>query len=237
MNDNDETMRMLPSRFVLVDSKIPDEATFWTPKPSDIGDEGFDFFRGTWPIVGATVAETKDVLESERRALLYMESVAKNEAQFEVEAAKIEALDVDASSDEETALSQALGIGWSGLLGLELGVAGLVYTLSHCGFYPAASCRSHLTATWSQYPVVLIAADRVRVEKLGIFLDGAGCGLEVPAAHPNLIAIYAPSIAQLNLLANEIFAVRSIFRTLPKTERRMSPRKSRSSSYEPEPLF
>lgn len=213
---------MIPTAEVEVSTDIPKAAEFWVPKPSDIDEEGFSYFRGVWPIVGAQSRLTFDVIEAERRGVAYIDEHAGSDEEFEILAGRVEALSDDTSDPDDLALLHALcvdGADWPGLCGLEIGVAGLVYALSNAGFYPAASCRSHYSQSWSSCPVVLFAADEERVKRLKPVVQESHCGFELDTMRSELLAINASTITAMMDLATALFARRGQFRSLPKTAR------------------
>lgn len=221
---------MFPRVGIEIDISIPDGDTYWVPKPSDIGDEGFGAFRGVWPIVKATTRLTADVIEDERIAAEYADSHSSTPEAFEQLARDIESYLPSLDESEGPAFVAELGESWDGLEGLELGVAGLTYALSNAGFYPAASCRSHDGKhSWSPNPVVLFAGDRPRVVLLQALVQGAGCGLGTDTSRGDLLHVYAPSIVEMMALARNLYDQRMLFRKLPKTARKRSPQKPRTS--------
>lgn len=212
---------MIPRVEVELNASIPERDTYWVPKPSDIGDEGFGAFRGVWPIVKATTRITADVIEDERVAAEYVDAHASTSEEFEQLAREIESYSPTLDESEGPAFADDLGETWDGLEGLELGVAGLTYALSNAGFYPAASCRSHDGGhTWSPHPVVLFAGDKPRVVLLQALVREAGCGLGSDASRGELLHVYAPSIREMMALAASLFEHRVVFRQLPKTGRK-----------------
>jgi len=56
---------MIPQHAIEGTVDLPDAATFWTPKPSDIDEEGFGYFRGTWDIPRTRVADARAVIQLE----------------------------------------------------------------------------------------------------------------------------------------------------------------------------
>jgi hypothetical protein len=212
---------MYPRREVTIDSSMPAGASFWVPKPSDVNDEGIGcYFRDVWPLIGVSTSDTRALIVWERRAAEYVNRESQSEERFEELAAKIEDYlpdDIDAELPDEIAE------GATGLGGLELGVAGLTYSLSNAGFYPAASCRSHVERSWSPEPVVLFAADERRLQLFQPLVAEADCGLAFDESRGEpLFAVYSRSIAELMELAGLLFEKRSEFRRLPKTGRRRS---------------
>lgn len=211
---------MYPVAEVQIASSIPADASFWVPKPREIGDEGFGFFRDVWPITNALTAETKRLLEWERVAAAYAAEAAQDANEFEVLARRIEAFDPGDDSPPAE-FPEVLTEDWFGLAGLELGVAGLTYALSNAGFFPAASCRSHAERSWSDSPVVLFAGDEVRVQLLQPLIEESGCGLRAEHGRGEpLLVTYARTIQEMMNLAEALFQQRVDFRKLPKTGRR-----------------
>ncbi|HZL05000.1 MAG TPA: hypothetical protein VFE45_06235, partial [Coriobacteriia bacterium] len=152
--------------------------------------------------------------QDEQVALRYVDAYARDADAFELLAEYVEHSTLDDADDDESIASVGAapfvpteGSEWTGLEGLELGVAGLVYALSTRGFFPAASCRSHAYEhSWSDRPVVLFAADRRRVEWLRPLVERAGCGFCVPRDRGQLLTIEAQSIVEMGALAQLILA-------------------------------
>ncbi|MBN2177052.1 MAG: hypothetical protein JW722_05270 [Demequinaceae bacterium] len=209
---------------VVVD--VPKYASFWVPKPLDIDEEGFGFFRNVRPIVAVGTFETATLLESETLAADYVGTRATTELEFDTLAAALESFDGQWDDDDIPDVSD-IDSRFQGLEGLELGVAGLVFALSNAGFYPAASCRSHPNdASWSPNPIVYFAGDEPRMRLLELLASSAGCGVELASDRDNLFVVYAPSVCETMALARTLFTDRVRFRKLPKTNRRQGVRRS-----------
>ncbi|MGO4859652.1 hypothetical protein [Arthrobacter sp. 2MCAF14] len=213
---------MHPLADLEIDSSIPANASYWVPKPSDITDEGFGYFRDVWPLVGARAYDVTPLLAWERRAAAYVASESEDVLSFDALARGVENYMPDAD-DNEAELPAELQADWTSLAGLELGVSGLAHALSNAGFYPAASCRSHPDRNWTNGPIVLFASDRERLARLHPLAEATDCGLAADATRGDpLFAIYARSIVELMDLAQQLFEDRSEFRAIPKTDRKQS---------------
>lgn len=211
---------MYPLADVEIDSTIPANASYWVPKPSEISEEGFGYFRDVWALVGARTRDVAPLLKWERRAAEYVTRASHDAWQFDQLAKIIETYSPD-DDDNEGQLPAELQEGWTGLGGLELGVSGLAHALSNAGFYPAASCRTHPDRHWSESPVLLFASDRERLARLHRLAAPTGCGLSADNSRGDpLFTVYSRSIVELMDLAQRLFAERSDFRTLPKTDRK-----------------
>ncbi|MDV7102051.1 hypothetical protein R4227_18495 [Gordonia amicalis] len=220
---------MHPQCEVRIALEIPDDAVFWQPTPSEINEEGFGYFHNVWPIVAPTAHETRRVLEADSAGLSYASRNCSTEDEFEEVAKWLESVVPD---DDETAPPAALGDRWTGTEGLDLGVAGLVYSLAHVGFYPAASCRAHTTGSWADCPTVLFAAGQERLMRMLPMIQNAGCGIQyVVSRGVPLFALLAPSTMQFSKLAEAVFAARRELRAIPKTSRRS---RGAPKSYQPE---
>lgn len=195
---------MIPRADIEIESGIPAGATFWTPEPEDIGDEGFGFFQDVWPILDVSPSEAADVIDAERVAVAFADAGSTNQREFEDLAKAVEDEYPYELSDDAPAFMRESN--WSGLESLDLGVAGLVYALAACGFFPAASCRSHHNGLrqWSDYPVVMFAADKAHAVKLQPLVEANGCGLEDDGARSDLLCVYAPSIVEMMNLATAL---------------------------------
>jgi hypothetical protein len=203
---------MYPVTEVEVHAELPGAAEFWTPEPDDITDEGFGYFRSVWAIVDISEDEAREMLEKDRAAALFTSGLASTGQEFDAIANVIEtgaADDVEGiSGDMLAALSPYISDDEDDPLpldGLEVGVAGLVYTLSAAGIYPAASCRGHPGKhAWSDLPVAIIAVDRCRAHVLTPLVKDAGCGFDIDPARPELLAIYSRSIECTLILAEAV---------------------------------
>jgi hypothetical protein len=187
---------------------MPTSSTFWTPSPEDLaGDEGFGYFRDTWPIADVSPGEAATILDLERQLLELLDATATNEYEFDELASAIESADYDELPPGLRAVLTDKGLDdeTSPLDGLEMGVAGLAFALSAAGCFPAASCRSHpTTRSWSPYPVVLFAANREHAESIRSHLLGTDCGIDVDPARPALLAVYSGSVCDLQRLATRV---------------------------------
>ena len=196
---------MIPTHEPTGSTAVPDSATFWTPKRSEIYDEGFGFFRGIWTILDVSLSDARRLIEEERMLTTLVNELATNEAEFDSLARALERGDEDNAlapnqlavlgaylADEETAP----------LDGLELGVAGLTYALATVRMFPAASCRGHVgPRPWSDVPVVYLAANRFRAERLQPLVGEAGCRFSIDDARPDLLVIGGGSISDTMRLA------------------------------------
>jgi hypothetical protein len=202
---------MIPRVDIDIESDIPAGATFWTPEPDDIGDEGFGFFQGVWPILDVSESEAAEVIDAERIAVAFADSGSSDEREFENLAKVIEDEYPDALSDDAPDFMSESA--WGGLESLELGVAGLVYAMAACGLFPAASCRSHHNGlhSWSEYPVVMFAAAEWHARKLRPLVEASGCGLECDNSRSDLLCVYAPSIVEMMNLATVLLAAKDEF--------------------------
>lgn len=204
-----------------------------TPKPSEISDEGFGMFRDVWPIITADSEVTADVIAWEEQALAWADGNADSEERYEELTEILESVTYHGiPADEAPELPAELRHG-PGLLGLDLGVSGLVQALSNAGFYPAASCRSHLEHSWSDAPVVLFTSDRTRVTMLRELAKKHACGLAPNGRwEGGLFDLRARSVTTLSAIAKDLFADRAAYRRLPKTDRKQRAARRRLSPEE-----
>jgi hypothetical protein len=196
---------MYPERDFPLATAIPRPATYWTPAPEDIDEEGFGFFRDVWDMRGVSASEASDVLAEDRRAFKLVARLAENVTEFEALAVSLEEREFELgllSSVQIRAMEHEIGDELH-LGGLDLGMAGIVHAMSAAGFFPAASCRSHDSeTTWSRLPVVLFAADRRRVLRLQPLVIAAGCGLAIDDERGgDYLSLEARSIPEMQLLA------------------------------------
>lgn len=233
---------MHPRRSIEISSSLPSRVEYWVPKPSEMADEGYGlFFRDVHVLNGVSAAEANGVLQWERRAADWVADGARDEREFESRARMVESFDPDAPA-EETPDELPLGLRETdfSLWGLELGVSGLSHVLAATGFYPVASCRSHVENSWSPAPVVLLATDEERLQRLQTLAKRNGCGLDVDDTRGRpLFCVYAASIVDTMALAQALFDNRGELGKLPKTSRKRSPlpASGKSGSKEQTSLF
>lgn len=211
---------MIPTTDVRPDIPDPLPAA-GMPRSDEISEEGFGGFRSTWVLGRVPIDEAAEVLAEEARLIAWLDDVARTAEEFEALATTIE-------SGESADMSQALEdratrAGLDSVMGtpgdlaplgdLEIGVGGLVHTLSAIGCLTAASCRSHATdRSWSDCPVVYFAAPAWRLKILAELIGDAECGL---GTDRGLLTIVAPSIRQMHRLAELIVRERQRFRRRP----------------------
>jgi hypothetical protein len=191
------------------------------PASDEITEEGFGSFRGTWFIGRAPVAEAQEIVRAEAEIMHWLDRQSSSAEEFEHLAAAIEKQDVDllpeplrsaasAGGLEEHLLEQDLE---APLGGLEIGVAGLVYTLSAVQCLTAASCRWHVgSRSWADCPVIFFVAPSWRVEILSGLIASEGCGL---SSDRGMLIVYGASIRQMHGLAERVLSERGRFRRMP----------------------
>jgi hypothetical protein len=208
---------------------LPSDATFWMPKPEDIGDDGIGaFFHDTWLIRDVPVREARRLRQKESQIAEIVGRLATTAEDFDRIAQAVEdGFDADEpeggydltsteraelsgflpeSEDEELALDS-----------LELGVAGLVYALATVRIIPAASCRGHPgLRAWSNMPVVLFATTEYRAKALQPLVAINGCRFGIDQARGYLLAVTGRSIVDTMALADAVLASRPTF-VQPKT--------------------
>lgn len=208
-----------------MDASLPQLSEYWVPKPSDMDGEGYGLnFRDVGVLSGVRTIDAHEVMLWERAVAEWVDERASNENEFEVLAKMAESYDPDEPDADFEGLEIPPGLqdGYS-LWGLELGVAGLSYMMAATGFYPVASCRSHVQHSWSAEPVVLFAANEARVKLLQPLVKESGCGLDVDATRgQTLLVVYAPSIVEVMNLTSHLYERRGELRNLPKTDRKRS---------------
>ena len=207
---------MIPECPFAGNSELPAGAAFWMPKPDEISEDGFSFFRDVWLIRGVSVREAQEVIEEERRIVHVVDQLSADADDFERLAAIAEAGGADDSADELTrdecsALSTVVSDMPPELGGLELGVAGLVHALVSVRILPAASCRSHPQRSWSDAPVVVFAATELRARALEPLVAEAGCTFTIDPTRRELLGIRGQSITRMMALAGLVLAHRVDF--------------------------
>lgn len=91
-----------------------------------------------------------------------------------------------------------------GLLPVDLGVQGIVATLSAAGFVTIDSCRGHWGRGFREQPQVAFLADRRRVEHLAQLAASRGCGLSASDADRRVVLLWARTIAHLLDVARDV---------------------------------
>jgi hypothetical protein len=217
---------MIPSYEVVPEIWLPDGTDCGYPTSDEISEEeGFGFFRGTWWIGRARVADARETFTFERDIAATLDLLANDLHEFEAFAKIVDELGPDnddcpglAGTPAEELVRPYLG-DESPLHGLELGVAGLTYVLSAVGFRTAASCRAHPASGWTPYPVVLFGAHKWRAIVLSEYAAEAGCGI---GQDRGMLSVYGPSIQNLMRLAEAVFVERARFKSAPSASRRLA---------------
>jgi hypothetical protein len=203
------------------------------PKPEDISEEGFGWFRGTWFLGRVPIVEASGVVREEAEIIDWLDRVALTPEQFELLATAIETSESDHVPDPLRQRAIAAGLStfvaeedFPPLQGLEIGVAGLVYALSAIGCLTAASCRSHISArSWSDCPIVFFAAPQWRLAILSGLVRESGCGLD---AGRDMLTVYSRSIHETHQLADLIVCERRQFWRRPVQSNVVSTRRAQS---------
>lgn len=213
-------------------SALPAAAAFWMPKPDEIDEEGFGYFRDTWLIKHVRVGEAREIMVAERRTAEVVGELADNVEDFERLAQVAESGGIDDPAHNLSGLERAaLGEVVSDipeLGGLELGVAGLAHALATVRILPAASCRSHPERSWSDAPVVLVAATEFRAEALQPLVEASGCTFAIDEYRPELLVVRGVSIVNTMALADAVINNRKDFVQHRSPEQRHSRRELRS---------
>src|SRR3990167_755560 len=203
---------MIPTTPIEGGDSLPICASFWTPDLSALTeDEGFGFFRDTWPILDIPHEFAQQVVSTERIIVDCLSQLASSPAHYERLAQIVEnwdpdVIEEDLSSGEHAAISGILrNADDNPLDSLELGVSGLSLALSSIGAYPAASCRGHGTAhAWSRCPVVYFAATRSTAVAVESALQKSACRFVLDDARPTLLCVAGSSALDTNQLASAL---------------------------------
>ncbi len=205
-------MAMIPRVCVEFETKVPEAATFWTPRSEDISEEGFAYFRDTRLIRGVGANLARDVIREEARLLALAGRFAADDDEFDAIA---HAMENGYPEDLPDRFAGALGDELRDAISdipavecLEIGVAGLVYALSSAGFWPAASCRGH-PGGWSEHPVIYFAADRHRTLALQRLAAAARSGFQIDFSRGDLLAVVGSSVEDTALLATLVVDARA----------------------------
>lgn len=215
---------MYPRRDIRVDASIPPHFNYWVPKPSETDEEGYGLsFRDVWALSGISEADARGILAWEKGAAEWASTQAADEEGFEALAKYLESYNPDDEPDDPpfgANLPDELRDSDYSLWGTELGVAGLSHVMAATGFFPVASCRSHIGHSWSFEPVVLFTADEQRVRDLQPLVASARCGFDTePSRGRPLLVVNAPSIVEIMDLARRLFDKRQEFGAMQETSR------------------
>ncbi|HET9896666.1 MAG TPA: hypothetical protein VFQ44_17185 [Streptosporangiaceae bacterium] len=215
---------MFPNSSLSGSIEIPDDATFWMPRPTDISGDGIGaYFHDTWLIKDVPVREARELRQKERRIAEIVDRLAPTAEDFDRLAGAVEGdFDPDLpsggcnlTSTELAALREYLPADEdepTALDSLELGVAGLAYALTTVRIIPTASCRGHPgERPWSDVPVVFFAATEFRAKALQLLAKSTGCRFGIDTARPDLIALEGRSILDTMALADAILVNRHTF--------------------------
>ncbi|MES4889230.1 hypothetical protein [Streptomyces sp. NPDC096012] len=206
---------MIPAFNYEPEAEIPQQATFWLPTEDDIpDDEGIGGFRGVWMILNEPPEFTRRVVQKEIEYISLVDRVATTVDEYELAATVIENGEFGTGVPDH--LLSRIRDGAPELLelaeddeyplqGLELGVAGVSYSLSTIGAVPVASCRGH-SGGWSEIPVVCVAIDEQRCRWIQPLVEAAGCGFHMSVGREDFLMIDAPSIRHMNQLAQAVLS-------------------------------
>lgn len=192
---------------------LPPSASFWTPKPGDLTDEGFGGFHNTWLIKDVPVGYARSIIAAESAIAASVGALAGDADDFERLASAAESGEIDAynlSEDEREQLGGLVRDDYQ-LGGLELGVAGLAYALAAVRILPAASCRSHVDPTWSDAPVVFFASTEFRAQALQPLAAATGCTFSIDPYRSKLLVVCGRSILNTMALAAAVLHNRDSF--------------------------
>lgn len=198
---------MLPTADRTGSPHLPAEATFWTPDPDDLGEDGLGFFRNVWTILGVARDQARAVVRIEETGMDVLDQLAGDAGEFDRIAQAIEGGDATDLTEHQIASLGDLLVedDFPPLEGLELGVAGLSYAMSAVEMFPAASCRGHPgSSAWTDTPVVFFAANKQRAITLQPLVEQTGCFFEFDHDRPDLLVVRGRSIRHTVALATAI---------------------------------
>jgi hypothetical protein len=187
------------------------------PPEGGIPEENWCGFRDTWYLGSISPDEAREVVSYEREALERLDLVAADQEAFELLALALEWGETDGLGPELLRNFDDGGLrelmrdpdDFGSLRGLELGVSGLVHSLTAVGCVMAASCRWHGgERSWGDCPVAFFAAPPPTVEVLAELARVGSCGLREGRG---LLVVEAASVADLNSLAALVIEERARF--------------------------
>lgn len=193
---------------------LPANAAYWLPGVEDVDSDGFGGYHGTW-YLATDLDEAALIQQTENEVLTLLDRLATDADEFDRLARAVEFGDAD-SVDDLLRRPWGSNLGeyiaeddFPVLQGLEVGVAGLCFSLAAAGCPTAASCRGH--SGWSEFPRVVFAANRQNAEALLPLVRNAGCGFDLDGWGQQLLAIGAPSVRNLAVLAEAILGSAAAF--------------------------
>lgn len=207
---------MIPRYSINVNSDLPADATFWVPGAQELEDmDQLGDFHNVW-LIETDLQEADAVIAAERTAVDYVDRNSRTGMEFDELSDQIEFEQPDCPRDEAPAFFSSSDA-WSGVEGLELGVAGLCYALNAVGVLAAASCRGHAAAhrKWSDYPVVFCAIGERHARVLQRLAEDTGCGFEVALDRGQFLVVYAESIIEMMTLAQKVIDSAAGFKLSP----------------------
>jgi hypothetical protein len=161
--------------------------------------EGFSVVHDYQPLIQLTWDDAEVCLAAEKDCL-ERASLADSPADFD----RI----LDSASEEESSDDFDWTFNY-----MDIGVAGLVHTLSAAGCVTCYSCRQHSRVIHQCAPQVRFATDAERFRILAPLAGVSSCGLA--EGDNGLVTAYAASVSEINHFARLIVGQRSEFDALP----------------------
>lgn len=142
------------------------------------------------------------VLEDERAEVARIDSLAADPYDFDDLAAEAE--------NGDLIMDEVLG---DLVTGLDVGMQAACLALCAAGCITGASCRGHLGPNaWSEWPVIIFAADRYRVPVLHILAQQSDCGL---ISSSGRLELWARSLTAILKFAELLISHRAAFDAMP----------------------
>lgn len=210
---------MIPEFDAEISVEVPTVGEFWLPAEDEVAeDEGINFFRSSMLIYNRDEGEAREALQAERELLKIVNAIAQDRTEYETIAHLLEWPDPDDFEQlapdlrariERAGFTEHFDTDVSATWGLDLGVSGIVHTLSYMGFLTAGSCRAHeSSSSWSPFPVTYFVSDREHIETLVGYLPRHRCGLWYSES---LFGLYSTSVSNFIELAETLVERREEF--------------------------
>jgi hypothetical protein len=193
-----------------------DSAEIWCTEPTETvlpspesvwSDEGIGGgYRDTWCLAAIGVADAQAGLVLESELLGRADGAATDAHGFDAVCKRLErggSEDDDPDDDDNWEPPE--------LASLEVGIAGLVFTLNALGMPTVASCRGH-PGGWSEFPIVHFAAELSWAKLTYQVTAATSCGFLTEDSGD--LTIWAKSVADTHRLAQNLLAVAAGFEAL-----------------------
>jgi hypothetical protein len=193
---------MIPVAAVEIDWNVS-QTSLHFPSESEI-EQGFVGTRqySAQFVLEADWEEATQVLEDERAEIARIDSLAGDAYTFDDLAREVE--------NGDLMMDEVLG---DLVAGLDLGMQAACIALCAAGCITGASCRGHVGAhAWSEWPVIIFAADQRRAPVLQALAEASDCGL---ISSSGRLELWARSLIEILQFAGLLISHRAQFEAMP----------------------